>query len=183
MTPKILTGAHHRRSHSWPPFRVHSLERPKDIDENPFAFFITTAGGSDEIPEDSMSAGIEKTPRSRSLSPLYRHKRQNPDLASLTVPNPFSRLKRWIQKMEKQYFHQGQLSPFEVPQNTPESLLPRSPVSPPSRGRGNIRGSPRSLRSLDSRSHSGRPRVWREPSEDIWPVVEEHEEVGLGISL
>ncbi|MCJ1421839.1 hypothetical protein MMC32_008206 [Xylographa parallela] len=183
MTPKISRGAHHRRSHSWPPFRVHSLERPKDIDENPFAFFITATRDSNEIPEDPMSAGIEKTPRSRSLSPLRLRVKHNPDLASLTVPNPFSRLKRWIQKMEKQYFHQGQLSPLEVPQNTPVSLLPRSPISTPSRGRGNIRGSPRSLRSPDSRSHSGRPRVWREPSEDIWPVVEEQEEIGLGISL
>ncbi|MCJ1377595.1 hypothetical protein MMC17_000690 [Xylographa soralifera] len=183
MTPKTSTGTHHRRSHSWPPFRVHSLQRPKDIDENPFAFFITTTVDSEEIPEGPMSAGIEKTPRSRSLSPLRLRAKHNPDLASLTVPNPFSRLKRWIQKMEKQYFHQGQLSPLEVPQNTPVSLLPRSPASTPSRGRGSIRGSPRSLRSPDSRSHSGRPRVWREPSEDIWPVVEEQEDIGLGISL
>ena len=183
MAPKTSTSTHHRRSHSWPPFQVQSLQRPKDIDENPFAFFISNTGGSDEIPEDSMSAGIEKTPRSRSLSPLQFHAKQNPDLASLTVPNPFSRLKRWIQRMEKQYFHQGHLSPIEVPQNTPVSSLQRSPVSPPSRGRESIRGSPRSLRSSDTRSHSGRPRVWREPSDNIWSVVEEQEEIGLGISL
>lgn len=183
MTPKILPSSHHRRSHSWPPFRVHALHFSKSIDENPFAFFISTSDSVDDVSEESMSAGIEQMPRSRSLSPLHIHRNRDPDLTSLTAPSPFLKLKKWIQRMERQYFHRGLLSPTEVPQNTPLSPLQRSPVSPQSRGRGNFRGSPKSPKSPNSRSHSGRPRVWREPSEGIWPVVEEQEDIGLGISL
>ena len=183
MTPNTQPGRHHKRSHSWPPFRLHTATQKKDIDDNPFAFFISASGGPDTFPDDSLAAGIEQSPRARSLSPFLSRSHHAPNLAALTAASHIAQLKKWIIKMERRYFNYKPPSPSGVPQNSPASSLQRSPALPQMRGRGNTRGSPRSLASRGTRSHSARPRVWKEPGGDIWTVLEEQEDVGLGISM
>ncbi len=177
---------HHKRSHSWPPFRIHHDQPKQDIDENPFAFFVSVPETAGAVAEDSLAAGIEEKARARSLSPfLTRRRTVEPDLAALTAESHIAKLKKWILKMEQRYFNHKVPNHIGVPENSPASPLQRSPGSPQLRGRGNIRGSPRTLASRvqGTRSHSAKPRAWREPSEDMWPVPEEQDEVGLGISM
>ena len=191
MTLKAPSGRHHQRSHSWPPFHLHATPQKKSIDDDPFAFFISASDGPVIFPDDSTAAGIEPSPRARSLSPFLSRTHHEPNLAALTAASRIAKLKKWIIKMERRYLNYKPPSPSGVPQNSPASPLqrspapplPRSPASPQIRGRGNTRGSPRSLASRGTRSHSARPRVWREPSGDIWTVLEEQEDVGLGISM
>lgn len=56
-------------------------------------------------------------------------------------------------------------------------------VSPPLRGRRPTRSNRRRYGDKAVRGHSQRARVWKAPDEDIWPVPEEQEDVGLGIKL
>ena len=71
-----------------------------------------------------------------------------------------------------------------VPSPDPPELLQLArTVSPPLRGRRNVRISSSNRVTPNTRSRPRRPRVWREPSKDIWPVAEEGEEIGLGILL
>lgn len=186
MAPKAPSDRHHKRSHSWPPFLLHHVQPKKDINENPFAFFVSVPEGAEAVPDDSLAAGIEETPRARSLSPfLTRRQAREPDLAALTVESHIAKLRKWILRMERRYFNHKLPNHLGVPENSPASPLLRSPGSPQLRGRGNTRGSPRAVasRTRGTRSHSAKPRVWREPSDDMWPVPEEQEEVGLGISM
>lgn len=186
MTPKASLEHRHKRSHSWPPFRLHHVQPNKNIDENPFAFFVSAPEDAEAVPQDSFAAGIEETPRARSLSPfLTRRRPTEPDLAALTAESNIAKLKKWILKMERRYFNHKLPNHLGVPENSPASPLHHSPGSPQLRGRGNTRGSPRALasRTRGTRSHSAKPRAWREPAEYMWPVPEEQEEVGLGISM
>ena len=183
MTPKATLSKNHQRRHSWPPFRVQALHPLKDMDENPFSFFVSAPDEPYTTENDSLSAGIERVPRSRSLSPFAAVGENRNNLTLFAAPTAVEKLKRWIVKMERRYLRHNHFSPLDVPQNSPCLYLAESSGSPHTRGRGSLRGSPRSVRSRDSRSHSGRPRVWREPGEGIWPVLEEQEEVGLGILM
>lgn len=66
----------------------------------------------------------------------------------------------------------------------PKPLEIMQTSSPLVRGRRNIRTSSRQRVGNDGRSKPRRPRVWREPSKDIWPLAEEEgEEIGLGITV
>ncbi len=66
----------------------------------------------------------------------------------------------------------------------PKPLETVQPSSPPVRGRRDFRTSSRQRVGNNGRSKPRRPRVWREPSKDIWPVSEEgEEEMGLGIMV
>lgn len=183
---------HHNRRHSWPPLRLQVFKPNPVIDENPFAFFISAP--EEDLDTFTDDAGIENTPpRSRSLSPFHRHT-SNPSspVVSAASTNPLIRLKRWIERMERRYFHRQPASP-DSPSTSPDvrRLSPTQPVPIPNspgsldlRGRESYRLSPPGSRQGAVRSHSGRPRVWRGPSQDIWPVMEEQElEMGLGISI
>ena len=183
MTPKAQSGHHHQRSHSWPPFHLYATPHKKNIDDDPFAFFISASNGPVTFPDDSIAAGIEQSARARSLSPFLSRTHHEPNLAALTAASHIAKLKKWIIKMERRYLNYKPPSSSGVPQNSPASSLQRSPASPQTRGRGNARGSPQSLINRSTRSHSARPRVWKEPSGDIWTVLEEQEDVGLGISM
>lgn len=178
------TARQHRRRHSWPPLRMHVFKHAHDIDQNPFAFFLSTTDGFDDDDAEDLTAGIGEAPRARSLSPLHFG-------ATATTPNlesaksPIAKLKRWIERMERRYVHRGHTSSPEERIASPAIPIPStgSPRSPVSRGRRDDRLSPSLVAKRDVRSHSGRPRVWREPDWDIWPVAEEQEEYGLGISI
>ena len=70
-----------------------------------------------------------------------------------------------------------------------EELQTPARWSPPMRGRGDGRAGSGRRVGPNGRTPPRRPRAWREPSGDIWPLVEEGEggeggeEVGLGIVL
>ena len=181
MSKSKFVGGHHKRRHSWPPLHIR---RAHAIDENPFEFFISTPESNGADVEDDLTAGIGATSRSRSLSPSrLPTSAASPLLES--VSSPIARLKRWIERMEQRYIHHRQ-NPVAVEHAISPKLSapqPSSPKSPTTRGRRDNRLSPKLRSNRGVRSHSGRPRIWIEPGEDIWPVAEEQEDVGLGISL
>ena len=184
MATTLLHRAHHKRHHSWPPFRLHHSHQKKEIDEDPFAFFLSTANDGEQYVVDYMNADIatfSPSPRPRSLSPAKLRKHSRKSLGSPTV-NAILKLKKWIEKMETRYRHRRP-SPSTEESLYTEFPTPPMPISPTLRGRRTARRVSQSVGNRTVRSHSERPRVWIEPSYGIWPVMEEQEDVGLGISL
>lgn len=154
------------------------------IDADPFAYFVSPSE------ERHFDAGISNKPRSRSLPPFYR-RRRIPLSISADGKSPTARLKRWIERMENLYTNR---TTTDVPTPIIKIIEPRYPPSvsqpqpfaipesPPVRGRGNARSTSNQRVTANGRTPPRRPRAWREPSCEIWPVAEESEEVGLGIT-
>ena len=184
MATNLLHRSHHKRHHSWPPFRLHHFHQKKDIDDDPFAFFLSSANDGEQYVVDYMNAGTETfspSPRPRSLSPARFRKSSHKSHGSPTI-SAVLKLKKWIEKMEARYRHRrSSLSPEDM--LSTEFPSPPMPLSPQLRGRRTARRVSKSVGDRMVRSHSGRPRVWIEPSRGIWPVMEEQEDIGLGISL
>ena len=171
-----------RKRHSWPPLRKpRALFAGENLDDDPFAYFISPAQDRDIFTENYLTAGIASRQRSRSLSPGTSRRKSHTKLS--TSKSPTLRLKKWIERMEKYYFHHS--APGPQPQ-TPiiEIREPKQTEKPssPIRGRRDVRSSTYNRVSQTVRTPPRKPRVWREPSESIWTVVEEGEEIGLGIS-
>lgn len=174
-----------RKRHSWPPLRKpRAFYIHEAIDQDPFAYFISPADERDLFVNSHLTADIKRSKRSRSLSPFRRNSFTLLSPATATM-SPTVKLKSWIERMELRCFRR---SPSRVEQLVPspdpsELLEIARVVSPPLRGRRNVRISSSHRVSPNARSRPRRPRVWREPSKDIWPVAEEGEEIGLGILL
>lgn len=174
-----------RKRHSWPPLRKpRTFYFDEAVDQDPFAYFISPAAELDVFVNSHLAADIDKKKRSRSLSPL-RHSSFTLLSAATAATSPTAKLKQWIERMELRCFRR---SPSSVEQLMPSPDLPEPPkiaqtISPPLRGRRNVRISSSNRVTPTTRSRPRRPRVWREPSKDIWPVAEEGEEIGLGIIL
>lgn len=176
-----------RKRHSWPPLRKPSaFYVDEKIDQDPFAYFISPSEEGDEFitnPPEDLSAGIsDSTRRTRSASPDIRKARAL-RFASVVASSPTATLKKWIERMELRCFHRSpRKSPaatMQRPMPSPETpqILEMTPVNTsPSRGRREYRQG-----STHRVGRKPRPRLWKAPSGDIWPVVEEREEVGLGI--
>lgn len=185
----------HRR-HSWPPLKtLHTSFGGSDkIDDNPFAYFISPTEDQDAFDDSNLTAGITQQSRTRSLSP-FRYQLPSSPLSTTTGWRPLVILRKLIRRLEARRYHTHRhLSPSQ-PQTRAASppdlyLKPQpSPAAPPSlqvsptiRGRRTLPSSEGSGRIRQVRSHSGRPRIWREPGEDLWTLAEEGEEVGLGIT-
>ena len=172
-----------RKRHSWPPLRKpRSFYFDESMDQDPFAYFISPAEDRDVFINNHLTAGIKPKRRCRSHSPA--HKRLTATLsAAVAASSPTAKLKEWIERMEVRCFHRSPSIP-ERPLPSPDP--PQAPetfqnLSPPLRGRRNIRSSSTNRVRRYSNSHSRRPRVWKEPGKDIWPVEEEGDDVGLGI--
>ena len=168
-----------RKRHSWPPLRKPiSFYINEKIDEEPFAYFISPADDRDVFYATSLTAGVGSNQRSRSLSPF--HGKSTSILSEDESDNsPVAKLKRWILRMERHYFHRK--SPIkEIPTMQPSRAPATS--SPPVRGRRDTRTSSSSRVTHDLRSPPRRPRAWKEPSMDLWSVPEEQDDVGLGIT-
>lgn len=166
-----------RNRHSWPPLRKpRSFQVDEKIDEDPFAYFISPAEDRDEFSETDLAAGIRDDRwKSRSLSPVYPGRQRRFRKAwSQVADSPTLTLKRWIERMEKQYFHRRPSS-HTLPRPGPLGS-PSPPTSPPLRGRRNYRAGAIQRVAPVVRSPPRRPRSWREPSVDIWPVLEELED-------
>jgi hypothetical protein len=176
------------RRDSWPPtiLRLHDDLSPEEIDENPFAYFLTSPGPEDddeyEYYED-LSAGIEasdepKTPvREVSPSSLQRTPLETAEdsHAGKGFAMPLSLRDFSIapsnSKKEKKALHR----------TADLDHIPQPPPTPALRGRGIIRLPPNRPRGQTrSRSLSSpRPRSWCEPSPDVWSIPEEKEDTGL----
>ena len=176
---------HLEKRHSWPP--MSKGKPPSDaasIDADPFAYFVSP------LEESYSDAGIGIRSRSHSLPPFCRRTRASL-FTTKKAKSPAAKLKYWIKKMEKLYAHRSASAP---PTPVIVVIEPRSPQarqesnpggatrSPVSRGRGNTRQTSGQRVAANGRTPPRRPRVWREPSSDIWSVAEENEEIGLGIT-
>lgn len=174
-----------KKRRSWP--STHKADRASTeacIDADPFAYFVSP------VEESDCDAGITSKARSRSLPPSHRAP-WPPLTISKNHTSPTARLKQWINRMEKLYSHRAAPPPPEpfimlAEPRRPSTLPQPGPViiprSPPVRGRGNGRKTSGQRITANGRTPTRRPRVWREPSSDIWSVPEESEEVGLGIT-
>lgn len=169
-----------RKRHSWPPLRKPRSFHIKDkVDEDPFAYFISPAEDRDVFTDNGLAAGINNDRRCRSLSP-FENKAPRFVSAAESTNSPVAKLKAWILRMERHYFHrkpESKETPTSQPSHTPETS------SPSIRGRRDIRTSPSHRVVHNQRSPGSRPRSWRAPDVDIWPLAEEHEELGLGITV
>jgi len=170
---------HHSR-HSWPPYETPAKHpRPGNdrksedlsIDENPFSFFISPPADDDrESDEDYFSAGIDSKP----TPPASPFRRSHTNESSVTdgAKSPAAVLRRWIKCMEARHPHLSHRRQLEEP--PPKPVVPFIVPSDNSAERG--READRSAETIRGRkqvrSHSGRPRSWREPSADLWPVSE-----------
>ncbi len=171
---------HHSR-HSWPPYetsakqartRKDAKSEERSIDENPFSYFISPPLEENEgLQEDYFSAGIDNKPAQRPLSPF---RRKHVDESPVTDPpkSPSTILRRWIRYMEVHH-----PSIYHSRQDEASRSKPVVPFIPPldkpsERGREPDRSAEKVRGRKQVRSHSGRPRSWREPSADLWPVSE-----------
>ena len=190
-----------KNRNSWPQLRrLHRSQVHEPIDSDPFAYFVSPAEDRMLYVEGSLTAGINIRTRSRSLPTFHPRKPRIILSMSTSSRSPTARLKKWIERMEKQYFHHSYRHHrdadlpdpiIRVIEPRPKPSIPGTEpvvitISPPLRGRGDVRTGSAQRRARDNgRTPPRRPRVWREPSADIWTVAEEDEEArsGLGITV
>lgn len=185
-----------KKRHSWPQLRRSRYAFVDDtIDSDPFAYFVSPAEDRLVYIEGNLSAGIYTKQRSRSLPPVHSKRPRLHLSISITSKSPTARLKRWIERMEKQYFYlshglANEPDPIirvieprsEVSAPTNEPII--VPISPYGRGRQDTRAGSRNRRvGNNGRTPPRRPRAWREPSVEIWSVAEEDEEASLGLGI
>lgn len=172
-----------RKRHSWPPLRMSRTSYLKEsIDQDPFAYFVSPASDRDVYFNDTLSAGIDTRRRSKSHSPPS-HSDHFVRFSAIRASSPTAKLKKWIERMELRCFHRS-ANTVERPGSSPDLLRPLetpSPISSIIGGKEGARSSSSLCLSPNGRSRPRRPRSWREPSQGIWPVAEEAEEIGLGI--
>ena len=174
-----------QKRHSWPPLRKpRAFYFNEAIDQDPFAYFISPADDRDVFVNNHLTADIDRKKRPRSLSP-FRRNSFTLFSAAAAATSPTAKLKKWIERMELRCFRRSPSSIEQLmPSPDPSELAEIAQiVSPPLRGRRNVRISSSNRVTPSNRSKPRRPRAWREPSKDIWPVAEEGEEIGLGILL
>ena len=175
-----------RQRHSWPPLRKpRAFYFDEAVDQDPFAYFISPADERDVFVNSHLAADIDKKKRPRSLSPLRHSSSTLLSAATAATTSPTAKLKQWIERMELRclWRSSGSVEQLMPSPGLAEPAKIAQTISPPLRGRRNVRISSSNRVTPTTRSRPRRPRVWREPSKDIWPVAEEGEEVGLGIIL
>jgi hypothetical protein len=161
------------RRDSWPPTILHLADTIDSamIDENPFAYFLTSPADLDDFDNEDLSAGIESesepNPIIRSVSPSSLQKRLlKLDEEDALLGNVPMSLREFTQRQEV------------VDRRSSGRAGPQKVKDSPRRGRGKVRLSPMGTpgRARGSRSLSlRRPHSWREPSPEVWPIAEGHE--------
>lgn len=168
-----------QKRHSWPPLRVmKSPKSPLPIDRDPFAYFVSPVLDEEISQQSRLIAGITNRRRSRSLPSIHLRSGHG-QTATDRARRRIAKLKKWIARMQLAYFHSSSL----VPVSSTTSPVPRTVTEDPTpmdRGR-DVRVIATSRVRAKTRTPPRKPRAWRQPSDKIWPVAEEMEEVGLGI--
>jgi hypothetical protein len=177
------------RSYSYPPYIDDvefspSLEPTlEDIDENPFAHFLTPVNEEDD-PYDgmSMSAGIQDGPRTSKAS---KFKSTVADKWARYVNNDHVQLHDQYHEEstdddDESFMTLDDNRLFDQPHTVSQLTGPPSPritITEPTRGRAQdlaarkVRNRRRYSRTLSGHRHS-----WREPSPDLFTVEESEEE-------
>ena len=188
-----------RSCHSWPSQNsLATASNPQRIDHDPFSHFVSLPMDRDLSLPPGTCPSRPTILRSHSLSPDLQKARRFL-IQHGPASSPTFKLKRWIQRMEQRYRHrevdlspeiieisprrlhqvEGLVSPDqgEAPDSPSEVGEISQPISPPLRGRKEVRSGSR------RRAGGRRPRAWRAPSGDLWTVNEEGEvgDAGLGI--
>jgi len=173
-----------RHRHSWPPASV-AAEKPETlaerINENPFAFFISPPESDyDEDPFDFSAGIITGSSQGRSRSTSTPSKNVDDDHTNeLTITKagkvPSATLRRLKAAVEKH--HPNLKLGLRGSQNRPAlEDLAGVTAEQTVRGRKRNRLLAEPSRGRQTRSLSGgRAHVWREPSVDLWTVMEERE--------
>jgi hypothetical protein len=180
----------HSRSYSFPPciddVVIASSSSPtlEDIDENPFAHFLTPVNDEDN-PYDgmSMSAGIQDGPRSSKASKFKS-----------TVADKWARYVKTNHVQLHSHYHEEESTDdddesfmtlddnrlFDQPHTVSQLTGPPSPritITEPTRGRPQDLAARKTRnRRRYSRTLSGHRHSWREPSPDLFTVEESEEE-------
>lgn len=173
---------HHSR-HSWPQYksvgkgaRSRNERKSEDfsIDENPFAFFISPPAEDDALAlsDGDFSAGIDTTPAGRPRSPFHHNRPREFPLVTAGGKSPAAILRRWIKHMETNHPYINRRNQAEEAPVKPVTPFIAPASSKSDRGREAERSAEVLRGRRQVRSHSGRPRSWREPSADLWPVKE-----------
>lgn len=168
-----------QKRHSWPSLRVtKSTKASPSIDQDPFAYFVSPVFDGEDALQGHLTAGITTRRRSQSLpsfhpKPIYSH------TATDKAKRRVAKLKKWIERMQMAYHHYHHTDPVvNAPPPTPPKTL--DDLLPTQRGR-DIQSTATSRVRANVRTPPRKPRVWRQPSNNLWPVAEETEEIGLGI--
>ena len=172
------------------PFKPSNL-RPKfqksrshtDIEEDPFPYFVSDpCDACDTVPLSSISGGRSGKPdqddqkQSQKPNSKLTHAKHLTRLRDiLGLADPYSNFPKIEAQTTLDEMNQTQAKQVVQPGKA-------IPVSPPLRGRPAFRGDSSSRTPIHGKGGSRRPHVWRAPSEDLWPVEEEQDQVGLGIT-
>ncbi len=171
-----------RERHSWPPLQANKSSRapPPPINQDPFAHFISPVLDDESDLQTNLGAGITNRRRSRSL-PSFRPKPKSVQPAMDKSKRRIAKLKKWIERMQMSYFHYSSpdnLTSIAPPPAQPKTLQELLPIE-----RGRVEQfTATSRKRAKTRTPPRMPRAWRQPSDNLWPVTEEEENVGLGIS-
>ena len=178
-----------RASHLWPlPRTSESVRRESEIDENPFPYFVSDPSPACETVSIG-SLGTQSNHARRNKSHSLLHRKTTTPFLGLSLP--LTKLKHWIEKVEARCLFREKKSTPEVkpvppaPNPSPEIPMLTEIVvisSPPVRGRKEIRVGSSNRSSSRGRNGFRRNRSWRPPSQEIWTVDEETDDVGLGIT-
>ena len=196
-----------RSRHSWPPLTRLRPSPSGDLDADPFSYFISHELSTNQQVDINIPPPISTSRRTRSM-PLLQRRNSSRRRLSAMGQSPVKVLLRWLERMEKQYFHYPRASPplpAPVPWNSPvEPLIvtivpksraegsptdpPTSPQiasSPPLRGRTGTRYGSSNRVNKNVKSRPRRPRAWKEPGTEIWSIEEEggNEEGGAGLGI
>lgn len=170
-----------RKRHSWPALQAkksHARTSPS-IDQDPFAYFVSSALDEESVLQSHFRAGIPTRRRSHSLPSFRATSKRHGQTATDKARKRVTKLKKWIERMQVAYLHHSPPGPVTV---SPPPVSPTTLDEFLDMGRGrDIRSTATSRVRAKTRTPPRKPRAWKQPSDNIWPLVEEAEEIGLGI--
>lgn len=152
-----------------------SFNTDEEIEEDPFGYILSS----------SLSAGIRNDKSPRSPSPFWI-KASSSNGSSFSSSDRLVKVKRWILRIESWYLRGGKLlgngkKEHETSDNSAKSIIIADGRTTSStaqvRGRSDFRTSSTNREVHQMRATPGRQHLWRKPSESLWPVVEESEDI------
>ncbi|KAI4250532.1 MAG: hypothetical protein L6R40_000132 [Gallowayella cf. fulva] len=178
MSPTSIGISHSLpKRHSSPSLRAQTSSRaPVPIEQDPFPYFVSPIFEEEDDTENELTAGIMG--RCRSVStPNLAHKPTHKYLLPERAMFQATKLKLWIKKMEASHFHSSSPTLVVAPIPPPQAPITLEDLPPIQRGR-DIHFTATSRVRTKVRTPSRKPRAWRRPSDNIWPVEEEPEGSG-----